>query len=128
RYDQFMDLGWKVLIPISVTWIVLVSFVRVAQTQNWLNQTVLLTAVGVVIVLLVGFLLWDWRRGGDQEELSETSRTPSYETGEFDPYAGGYPVPPMPGQVLPELVGVLRASATEPAAPGSVPEPDKEDA
>ncbi len=128
RYDQFMDLGWKVLIPISVTWIVLVSFVRVAQTQNWLNQTVLLTAVGVVVILLVGFLLWDWRRGGDQEELSETSRTPSYETGEFDPYAGGYPVPPMPGQVLPELVGVLRASATEPAAPGSVPEPDKEDA
>ena len=26
---------------------------------------------------------------------------------DFDPYAGGYPVPPMPGQVLPELVSVV---------------------
>ncbi len=128
RYDQFMDLGWKVLIPISITWIVLVSFVRVAQSQNWFSQTFVLTAVGVVVILLVAFLVWDWRRGGDEEELSDTSRTPSYETGEFDPFAGGYPVPPMPGQVLPELVGVLRASATETASPTSVPQPDKEDA
>jgi len=77
--------------------------------------------------LLIAFLVWDWRRGGDEEVLSETSRTPSYATGEFDPYSGGYPVPPMPGQVLPELVGVLRASTTETAAPDSVPEPDRED-
>jgi len=39
RYDQFMDLGWKVLIPISIAWIVLVSFVRIAQSQNWLSQS-----------------------------------------------------------------------------------------
>ena len=127
RYDQFMDLGWKGLIPISVAWIVLVSFVRVAQRQNWLSQSVALTAVGVVVLALIAFLVWDWRRGGDEEELSETSRTPSYVTGEFDPYSGGYPVPPMPGQVLPELAGVLRASTTETAAPDSVPEPERED-
>ena len=46
---------------------------------------------------------------------------------EFDPFVGGYPVPPMPGQVLPELVGVLRASATEAAASASVPQPERED-
>jgi hypothetical protein len=33
----------------------------------------------------------------------------------------------MPGQVLPELVGVLRASTTETAAPDSVTEPERED-
>ena len=27
RYDQFMSLGWKVLIPISLAWIVAVAFV-----------------------------------------------------------------------------------------------------
>lgn len=108
RYDQFMDLGWKVFIPVMVAWIVLVSFVRVAQTQNWLNSSVALLIIAVLFVLLVGYLIWDWRRGDDQEELSETSRTPKYETGEFDPYAGGYPVPPMPGQVLPELAGLVR--------------------
>ncbi len=25
RYDQFMTLGWKILVPISLVWIVLVS-------------------------------------------------------------------------------------------------------
>jgi NADH-quinone oxidoreductase subunit H len=127
RYDQFMDLGWKVLIPVSIAWIVLVSFVRVAQSQNWLNQTAVLAGVGVIILLLVVFLVWDWRRGGEDVELSETSRTPVYDQGEFDPFAGGYPVPPMPGQVLPELVGVVRASTTEAAAPDSEPAFDKED-
>jgi NADH-quinone oxidoreductase subunit H len=102
RYDQFMDLGWKVLIPISIAWIVLVSFVRVAQSQNWFNNSALLIGVGIVILVLLALLVWDWRREGDEEELSETSRTPAYESGEFDPYAGGYPVPPLPGQRLRE--------------------------
>lgn len=127
RYDQFMDLGWKVLIPISIAWIVLVSFVRIAQQQGWLTPTVIFVGVGIIVVALAAFLLWDWRRAGDEEELSETSRTPGYDSGEYDPYAGGYPVPPMPGQVLPELVGVLRASTTEAAAPASVPQAERED-
>jgi NADH-quinone oxidoreductase subunit H len=127
RYDQFMDLGWKVLIPISIAWIVLVSFVRVAQSQNWFSQSAVLVGVGIVILALLAFLFWDWRREGDEEELSETSRTPAYETGEFDPYAGGYPVPPMPGQLLPELVGVLRASTSEATTADSVPQPERED-
>jgi NADH-quinone oxidoreductase subunit H len=129
RYDQFMDLGWKILIPLSIGWIVLVSFVRVAQNQNWLGSNVVFIVVGVVLVLLMAFLAWDWLRGGDEEELSETSRTPLYETGEFDPFEGGYPVPPMPGQVLPELVGVLRSSSSDSyTEPESVTEPERNDA
>lgn len=128
RYDQFMDLGWKILIPISIAWIVLVSFVRVALAQKWLTQNVALAVIGIVVVLLVAFLVWDWRHGDDEEVLSETSRTPVYETGEYDPFAGGYPVPPMPGQILPELVGVLRASTPESAVAEPSTEPEREDA
>ena len=128
RYDQFMDLGWKILIPISIGWIVLVSFVRVAQAQNWLSSSAALIGVGVVLVFLLAYLAWDWRRGGDDEELSETSRMPLYETGEFDPFEGGYPVPPMPGQVLPELVGVLRSSSSDAADSESQTDPEREDA
>lgn len=128
RYDQFMDLGWKILIPISIGWIMLVSGVRVLQNQGLLGSGVVYVVVGVVLVLLLAFLAWDWLRGDTEEELSETSRTPVYDTGEFDPFAGGYPVPPMPGQVLPELVGVLRASTSEPAEAESVTEPEREDA
>lgn len=32
----------------------------------------------------------------------------------FDAFAGGYPVPPRPGQVLPELAGVIRSEIVEP--------------
>ena len=28
RYDQFMKLGWKVLIPVSLAWIVLAAVIR----------------------------------------------------------------------------------------------------
>jgi NADH-quinone oxidoreductase subunit H len=129
RYDQFMDLGWKVLIPVSIAWIVLVSGVRVLQTHNFLNSNWALGGVAVVLVLLLAYLAWDWRRGGDEEELSETSRMPLYDTGEFDPFEGGYPVPPMPGQVLPELVGVLRSSGSDDFTdPESLTEPEREDA
>jgi NADH-quinone oxidoreductase subunit H len=101
----------------------------VAQNENWLGSNVIFIVVGVVLVLLMAFLAWDWLRGGDDEELSETSRTPLYDTGEFDPFEGGYPVPPMPGQVLPELVGVLRSSSSEPfTEPESVTEPERDDA
>jgi NADH-quinone oxidoreductase subunit H len=127
RYDQFMDLGWKVLIPVSIAWIVLVSGVRVLQEYNVVTPTIAWGGVAVVFLLLLAYLAWDWRRGGEEEELSETSRTPDYETGEYDPFAGGYPVPPMPGQLLPELVGVLRASATEASSPDFARKPDRED-
>jgi NADH-quinone oxidoreductase subunit H len=128
RYDQFMDLGWKVLIPVSIAWIVLVSGVRVLQANNILNSQWAIGGVVVVLILLLTFIAWDWWRGGDEEELSETSRMPLYDSGEFDPFEGGYPVPPMPGQVLPELVGVLRSSSSETADTESQTEPEREDA
>ena len=34
RYDQFMKLGWKVLIPISLVWIVLVATVRALRDDE----------------------------------------------------------------------------------------------
>ena len=50
-----------------------------------------------------------------EEPRSEHSRAPEVTAGEFDAFAGGYPVPPMPGQVLPEFAGVVRGSSSEAA-------------
>ena len=33
RYDQFMRLGWKVLIPVSLGWIVLVATLRAVRNE-----------------------------------------------------------------------------------------------
>lgn len=35
RYDQLMKLGWKVLIPVSVVWLMLVATVRAMKNENY---------------------------------------------------------------------------------------------
>ena len=95
RYDQFMDLGWKKLIPISLLWIVMIAL----APQYTLGLAVLLVAI---LIALSGVT----DRDDDEEEEIDVDAP-------FDAFAGGYPVPPRPGQVLPELAGVVRSSRTD---------------
>ncbi len=37
RYDQIMRLGWKVFIPITIVWIVVVGLMKVYHTPWWFN-------------------------------------------------------------------------------------------
>ena len=37
RYDQIMRLGWKVFIPITIVWIVVVAVMKVSHTPWWFN-------------------------------------------------------------------------------------------
>ena len=106
RYDQFMSLGWKALIEISLIWIIVVALVANTEFRN--------ATLGLGLALLI--VLW-WMFGG-KNPVAEVPEERAIEGEEvYDPYAGGYPVPPMPGQVLPELAGVVRGPAPEaPAA------------
>ena len=42
RYDQFMTLGWKLLIPTSLAWIMTVAIVRTLRTQGYDGWAVVL--------------------------------------------------------------------------------------
>ena len=37
RYDQIMRLGWKVFIPITIVWLVVVSALVVTNTPPWFS-------------------------------------------------------------------------------------------
>lgn len=106
RYDQFMDLGWKWLIPLSLYWILAIAVVQTLREEGYASSPWFFAVGGAVVLVLLLFALFG---GSDDEEklLSPPTDEP------FDAFAGGYPVPPMPGQRLPEFAGVVPASATE---------------
>ncbi|MEY2850593.1 MAG: hypothetical protein RJA96_464 [Actinomycetota bacterium] len=58
RYDQFMQFGWKVLIPISILWILVVATLRVMSLQGAPRSVVIAFASTVVFLIMavnVGF-------------------------------------------------------------------------
>jgi NADH-quinone oxidoreductase subunit H len=57
RYDQFMQFGWKVLIPISLVWILAVTTMRTLNQRGWNSFQ---TAAIVAIPVLVGILLYSF--------------------------------------------------------------------
>ena len=101
RYDQFMNLGWKVLIPTALAWLFGVAVIRaVDEFTDVDSRTLLLVLAGVLAVFAAAAFL-----------IPEKKAPPPEPETEFDPYAAGYPVPPMPGQTLPPSPRRLRAMA-----------------
>ena len=52
RYDQFMQFGWKVLIPVSLFWILVVATLRLLSQQGT-SRTGLLIFSGVVVAIVM---------------------------------------------------------------------------
>jgi NADH-quinone oxidoreductase subunit H len=58
RYDQFMQFGWKVLIPVSILWILVVATLRVLTLENASTAIIVAFASTVILIVLainVGF-------------------------------------------------------------------------
>ena len=84
RYDQFMKFGWKVLIPVSLIWILIVASLRVLQQEGAPRSAILAFAAGVVIIVMAISSL--------VERNKEKVRSADLPLGE----APDFPVPSLP--------------------------------
>ena len=99
RYDQFMKFGWKFLIPVSIAWILIVAVARVLRNEYTLNTTQLLILAAVaIVVIFIGAGALQARAA--RKERAEHAQEEARAAEPFDPYAGGFPVPPLPGQTF----------------------------
>jgi NADH-quinone oxidoreductase subunit H len=92
RYDQFMAVGWKVLVPVSLVWIVVVSGIRALRSTD-VTPTMILVIGGILLgtLVLVAFLLPD-RSPAEPSSVQLTSGQRSHDV----PTAGSdYPLPPL---------------------------------
>jgi NADH-quinone oxidoreductase subunit H len=80
RYDQFMRLGWKVLVPGSLLWILAIFAIRTWRTSGGQVSALLIgLGIALAVVLLVAFLVPDRKVEGPAM---------------VEP-ASDYPVPPL---------------------------------
>jgi NADH-quinone oxidoreductase subunit H len=122
RYDQFMRLGWKVLIPINLVWILAVAAVRLIQTSD-LTRSRQFLIVAIVVVGLILLL---------SPFLFAKEPPPPVKPGDEEPQDGGFPTPPMdlivpPSPRLRRVVGE-RQSVTVPASEAITVQLDDHDA
>jgi NADH-quinone oxidoreductase subunit H len=101
RYDQFMRLGWKVLVPVNLVWIVVIVSVRAIKNSGGLSTPQILIGGGalILVVVILSLLLPD-KKVPDDDYVPVTG--------------GGFPVPPLDLQVpekTPRQKAIAKAEA-----------------
>jgi NADH-quinone oxidoreductase subunit H len=86
RYDQFMKFGWKVLIPVSLAWILVVATLRTLSLEGAPQSVVVAFTGGIVLIVLAVSSLFD--RARDKNEIA------ARDIGEVS--EPSFPVPALP--------------------------------
>ena len=78
RYDQFMEFGWKILIPVSLFWIMVVATLRVLSLQGASRLVVVAFASGIVLIVLLINIAFDSAKKRAESIPEVEVTTPSF--------------------------------------------------
>jgi NADH-quinone oxidoreductase subunit H len=104
RYDQLMAIGWKVLIPVSIVWILLIATVRAWRLDT--HNTIPYVVGGVVLVIIIAlYSMWESAAQQRAARYAAADSASAGEAGRDVPMGaiGSFPVPPLD---LPHYHGV----------------------
>jgi NADH-quinone oxidoreductase subunit H len=87
-----MSLGWKILIPLSIVWLLATATIRL-ERQDGLTSTVIGVGILLLLLLVLMALFWDDAAVNRSEALKPEPPAPEGEDGL--PEVEGFPVPPM---------------------------------
>ncbi|CQD08839.1 NADH dehydrogenase subunit H [Mycobacterium lentiflavum] len=107
RYDQFMALGWKLLIPASLVWVLIAGIIRTLRNEGYAHWTPLLVVSSLVFAVALVLLLRKPFSTPGNRALARELRKRS------DALAlpPAFPTPPLPGKVLTSAVGASKENA-----------------
>ncbi|CDO87515.1 NADH-quinone oxidoreductase subunit H [Mycobacterium triplex] len=107
RYDQFMALGWKLLIPASLVWVLIAAVIRTLRNQGYAYWTPLLVVCSLVFaVALVMLLRKPFSTPGNRALARELRKR-----ADALPPPPAFPTPPLPGKVLTPAVSASKEEA-----------------
>ena len=93
RYDQFMKFGWKVLIPASLVWIMIVATLRTLSSEGASQTVIFAFTFGIVLLVLAGTSVY--------EKSKKSADARQKDVGEM-------PEPSFPLPVMPSEKGIVR--------------------
>jgi NADH-quinone oxidoreductase subunit H len=96
RYDQFMALGWKLLIPASLVWLLIAAVIRTLRNQGYQHWTAaLVISSAAFAVVLLAVLRKPFSAPSDRARVRQREKE-LREPQEGAGTAPSFPTPPMP--------------------------------
>ncbi|WP_308207377.1 NADH-quinone oxidoreductase subunit H, partial [Mycolicibacterium komossense] len=91
RYDQFMAIGWKMLIPLSLAWIMIVAITHTLRSHGSAAWVTAVINIGFLVAVIGVAMLWNARR---RRRVRQAVPPPP------PPDVNAFPIPPLPGQPM----------------------------
>jgi len=109
RYDQFMSLGWKLLIPVSLVWIMIAAVIRTLRNQGYEHWTTLLVVCSLLFALaLIATLRKPFSAPSPRKRRKQLAADQAGFEGGFAP---AFPTPPLPFKTLEQPIGASKEKA-----------------